>query len=579
MTLVEKRSKRTQLVAYALIGIMLAAMGYGVGVWSAPVTSFGIDGSGNINVNGINTNTLRLDALTAGRVPVAGVAGLLDDSTAALSDAFNNPELTASYVVWVDGATYYARNGHTGAVTSNADATTLIKAIIASLPATGGKIHLSDGLFIFQLTYPADIACIRLPSNVHLSGNGRSTILKLADNVLGGTTRAATIIRNDADDSHNIVISDLVINGNKANNNPTTAEQKMSTGGIYLIKNYNCEIRGVEIYNTVAAGINIETPPTTGSNHIQVENVIIHGTGHVNATTTSGFVLDTVTGITVNNLITYGCPVGVDLSAATYSTLSNINTHNNTAYGIRLVTASNHNTLSTVIAKSNGDAGIYIGASGYNTLNGAISTYNKHGIVLEGAGATFNDITGSSFSYNQRNGIVLVTTAPYNNIVGNMFLGNSQAADNTYAAIEVLTGYNNIKNNKVMNLGVSHRYGIQIYAASPSNVVTNNDLRSSGATLIINDQDGTTIIKNNDGYVTESSGTATLLNGQNHVHVTHGLSYTPTAGDISITFTEIPTNASTGWRVGNITSAEYIFFENDPGASNLDFSWSAHKTP
>jgi hypothetical protein len=86
-------------------------------------------------------------------------------------------------------------------------------------------------------------------------------------------------------------------------------------------------------------------------------------------------------------------------------------------------------------------------------------------------------------------------------------------------------------------------------------------------------------VNGNIGFVTENSGTATLLDGQNHVHVTHGLSYTPTAADITITFTELPTNASTGWYVGDITATEFQLHQNDPGASNLDFSWSAHRTP
>ena len=80
-------------------------------------------------------------------------------------------------------------------------------------------------------------------------------------------------------------------------------------------------------------------------------------------------------------------------------------------------------------------------------------------------------------------------------------------------------------------------------------------------------------------FITENSGTASLLNGDTNVTVTHGLSYTPTAKDITITFTELPTNPLTGWYVGAINSTAFVFFGNDPGASNLDFSWHAIRTP
>jgi hypothetical protein len=164
MTLVEKRSKRTQMVAYALIGIMLASLGYGVGVWSAPVTSFGIDGSGNLNVAGINSNTLRVDALTSGRVPIAGTAGLLGDdadlrwtggdtltvanvSTSALyvnskdvTNSVTNPEQGYSYVVWNNTATgiVNARNGNTGEIDfSGAVASTVINSAINAVSGQG----------------------------------------------------------------------------------------------------------------------------------------------------------------------------------------------------------------------------------------------------------------------------------------------------------------------------------------------------------------------------------------------------------------------------------------------------------
>jgi hypothetical protein len=140
MTLVEKKSRGAQFIAYALIGIMLAAMGYGVGVWSAPVTSFGIDGSGNLKVNSLDVNDYKYQG------------------TSIETDALLYPEETASYVVWVDGATYYAKNGHTGAVTSNADAYTLFQGIITAADDNGLNMVVKTGNYVFTtkllITHP-----------------------------------------------------------------------------------------------------------------------------------------------------------------------------------------------------------------------------------------------------------------------------------------------------------------------------------------------------------------------------------------------------------------------------------------
>ena len=68
----------------------------------------------------------------------------------------------------------------------------------------------------------------------------------------------------------------------------------------------------------------------------------------------------------------------------------------------------------------------------------------------------------------------------------------------------------------------------------------------SHATMIANDIEagtldgaaGTVTFLDNYGYVTQNSGTATVLNGATSKWVTHGCSFTPTAKDVTITFTE-----------------------------------------
>jgi len=82
------------------------------------------------------------------------------------------------------------------------------------------------------------------------------------------------------------------------------------------------------------------------------------------------------------------------------------------------------------------------------------------------------------------------------------------------------------------------------------------------------------IIRNNRGYVTENSGTATVLNATTSIVVTHGLATTPTR--VQITPRENPTNAVSFWWVDTLTTTQFTINVNaNPGASNLDFDWRA----
>jgi hypothetical protein len=88
----------------------------------------------------------------------------------------------------------------------------------------------------------------------------------------------------------------------------------------------------------------------------------------------------------------------------------------------------------------------------------------------------------------------------------------------------------------------------------------------------------TAIIKNNVGFVTENKGTGQIDSGTTADVITHGLAYTPSAQEISITFTEDPTNSPGAIWVDTITSTQFtVNCENDPGASNFNFGWRAER--
>jgi hypothetical protein len=516
MTLVEKRSKRTQMVAYALIGVMLAAMGYGVGVWSAPVTSFGIDGSGNLGVNRINTNTVQL----------AGV-----DVTKAIT------EETASYVVWVDGATYYAKSGSTGAVTSNANAATLINGLITN----GVSIFIKSGVYSINTKL-----LITDKYSVTITGSGSSynpsgTYFNWT-NVNPGilleiyASQDVTINGIGFNDAAETSTAILVNGDNTPIDKKIYIENISITGFLVGIKLYQTgDVTDYQIANFVLNKFRIDECPTA----IEIN--------------TSNY-----DGGEISNGIIYSGVNQIKINRSGNTRITNVE---GGGAGVNSFIYLNGVTNGLTVDGCSSEAATYLL---YAAAAGNGPTINIRNSILDSQ-LYFNNNAVTQIGINDSSIIALI-----NSNTDNLFtLNNCQLA----ATSEIrLTSYNSMgsstgciyKNGAIINLN-----GAVTFWKSYSD---HGNINVTGIGSFFN-------IKSYINYVTEKSGTATLLNGQNHVHVTHGLSYTPTAGDISITFTEIPTNASTGWRVGNITSAEYIFFENDPGASNLDFSWSAHKTP
>jgi hypothetical protein len=82
----------------------------------------------------------------------------------------------------------------------------------------------------------------------------------------------------------------------------------------------------------------------------------------------------------------------------------------------------------------------------------------------------------------------------------------------------------------------------------------------------------------NTGYITDNAGTGSIANGTTTDVITHGCDYTPAVADITVTLGENPTNTPGAIWVDTITATQFtVNCENDPGASNLDFSWSVRR--
>ena len=405
-----------------------------------------------------------------------------------------------------------------------------IQAAIDALPAAGGKVVLSEGTFNIAASIQIPVFPAFAPL---IQGAGmRKTILKLADNVNQDviTTKDSTTLINW------LQIYDLTVDGNKDNN--------LTSGyGINLFTQQS-QFRGIEVVNTRQATFRLFAP--AGKNSL-------------------------------GNLIYGSYFGGISLGDKT------------PAEAILLDTGSTDNHIfDNKIRYADGSLILLKGGSSHIRDN-HLSRAGKHGIELQGS--WYNWIKNNWIDDSQQSGIAAIGNTSggigHNHIVDNKIRDAGLAADNTYDGISVTDGgnnkqvrYNYITGNMIWKVDANQvRYAIYLDATGSQenfNTVVNNVLIAGGfATGGIRTEGADDIVKGNRGFVTESSGTATINSGGTSVTVSHGLAVTPAAGDCTFVGAENPTtDEGTTW-IDTYTSTQMnLNVENDPGASNFDVSWT-----
>lgn len=415
-----------------------------------------------------------------------------------------------------------------------------INAALTSVSSTGGSVLVRSGTYIIT-------SSIRPYSNTTLYGEGASTIFKYAN----GSTFNFLLRNHDAETTGNtnIILKDFAVNGNSANAGVGVPEDMIT-----LRRASNCIIENVYVYDAPDSAFVIDKIESVDN---IITNCIADTTGDIGI-----YISDTLRTIISNNIVkntdSYGIRVIQYNAGGAFECVVNNNVLNLCGVGlnvasIRVMDGAEHTAVVGNTITASGGKGIEITTSGYSSINANnIYLSDREGIYIEDA---------------QRG-----------QVTGNTVHQSGRDTSNTYAGIHLLdVGDCAVIGNRSGDngSGTRQKYGIEEAGTSDNNVITGNMLDRNGTAgaIIVG---ATTIARNNRGYITEASGTATITSGNTSVTITHGLSVTPTLDDISVIFGEQGTSDYGRFWISSITSTQFtINVSADPGASNLDLAWKA----
>lgn len=187
------------------------------------------------------------------------------------------------------------------------------------------------------------------------------------------------------------------------------------------------------------------------------------------------------------------------------------------------------------------------------------------------------NIVGNFFRNIEKNAIYV--RGAYHTIMGNYFQEIAvSGTGNDSHGIVLADGAQFVKSiaNNIYNTHSNMGYGIALLdTSSGANSIHANTItgavtgRIRLGTALLN------IVRDNIGYLTEASGTASVANGATAGTVTHGLSATPTVKDISLTPINNMGSASKLWVASAGATTFVVNVNTDPGATTTQYAWKA----
>jgi len=419
----------------------------------------------------------------------------------------------ASYIVWKDKTVVYARNGLTGAIDySGEDAASVINSAIAKASANGGGL-----VFVKSGNYEIDSSIV-LRSYVALEGEGwgeqsAATVLSLKSGL------NFDVIATPKEKNFHVAIRNLRIEGSRIGESDTS-------DGIHVYASDRAVIENVAVRNCDDKGIHVEGYGGEVSIQPFIRSVYVYGCGNegIQVSATDAHVSDVDVG---------GCGQAALLLYLAHNSVVTHCSFWGSKHGIK-VEQTNNCAITACRVDYNREDGIFVSASSRNVVSSCEVYHNS----LMAAGRC--------------DGIYLVGTEAYpstDNIVMGNYVGEEKGS---------LIAY--------------HRYSInEDDAYCDSNLFAKNDVAECMFSEKIRVSGANSKVKENIGYVTENSGTAS---GTSPIIVAHELCTSPTCVTISVKGT---TPYQTSW--SNYNNTYIAIYHNAGDAVSITVTWHAEYKP
>ncbi|GEM_PF-3600838 len=473
----------------------------------------------------------------------------------------------ASYIISTDGTTIVAVQGATGVEEfSGSNSSTVIQAAIDALGSSGGRIVFRPGTYSIPTT-------LRLADHLELEGTEGVWLTSTAGAVCTGSSNShVSIARIGVKEcsqyglyfkgGSDVRITDCtfeniqycaVINASEYIENLWIARCKVNGAG--LASTDSAQWSGIGLFKTRNLFFDGNLIESCGSNGMGAWS----GSGRVVVTNNIVRLND------VNNV--YGAGNGIILGGATEDMIvtGNISEYNgqngievNPVSSKRVIVSSNI-TRGNGVNKSNAD-GIY--ASYENVIiQGNLSFENRGPGILLGSDTRYALVEGNQV---WNNGLGMVGY-PYHQS------GIVMGQPTSVGVVQRIT----IRGNLVYDDQASPTQYAGIYAQSNCDGLTveDNTVYGSLKYAIYVPGNANNRVANNLGYVTENSGSATLIAGGTVLVVSHGLSVTPDLSRIHVT-PQSNLGGRSFW-VSAATSTTFQIEISSSETSDLTFGWRA----
>lgn len=336
-----------------------------------------------------------------------------DAAYAALAHTHSGYPSPATIVVAASNSTTRGKTRADYTCTGTGDQAT-IQTAISALPATGGCIILLEGTYNLS-------GGISLIANTLLQGQGRSTILKLANGTSGNTRLISG--------AHGATVCDLAIDGNSVQGDGENA-------GIYSYGTNAFKARRVDIYNVYGHGIEVcggESSPIASYTSVRdcsISGCALHGIylhGNTAITDISDCLLfsNTLDGVRITDasvVIVRDCQV-----FANYQHGINLEDNNEDGGVYNCAGLGNGqqttNTYSNI--RVNGSSGFTVQGNRCNKAYGALGSMSKSGIeVTIDSSYTFVANNHLQSGGHANSLLVAGTTSPHFNVAHANYFAN-----------------------------------------------------------------------------------------------------------------------------------------------------------